>query len=98
MSRRLPRFTSSDQEAEFWSRVDSVDYWGVFHETDAPLELAPSLVRVIDQRSSSKRRVSLYLEAWTVRLARALADREGVHPHDVFRRWVEEGIRACRGK
>jgi len=98
MSARLPRFTSPDREAQFWSRVDSVDYWDVFHATDAPLELAPSLVRVIDQRSTSKRRVSLYLEAWTVRLARALADREGVHLHEIFRRWVEEGIRASRGK
>jgi hypothetical protein len=98
MSARLPRFTSPEQESRFWSRIDSVDYWDVFHETDASLELAPSLVRVIDQRSTSKRRVSLYLDAWTVRLAHALAEREGVHPHDVFRRWVEEGIRACRGK
>jgi len=95
---RLPRFASPEQEARFWSRVDSLDYWDVFHETDAPLELSPSLVRVIDQRSTSKRRVSLYLDAWTVQLARALAEREGVHPHDIFRRWVEEGIRARRGK
>jgi len=95
---RLPRFASPDQEARFWGRVDSVDYWDVFHETDVPLELSPSLVRVIDHRSTSKRRVSLYLDAWTVQLARALAEREGVHLHDVFRRWVEEGIRARRGK
>jgi hypothetical protein len=94
----LPRFTSPGQEERFWNRVDTVDYWDVFQETDAPLELSPSLVRVIDQRSTSKRRVSLYLDAWTVRLARVLAEREGVHPHDVFRRWVEEGIRSRRGK
>lgn len=97
-SSRLPRFASPEQEARFWSRVDTVDYWDVFRERDAPLELSPSLVRVIDQRSMSKRRISLYLDAWTVRLARALAEREGVHLHDVFRRWVEEGIRASRGK
>jgi hypothetical protein len=98
MNARLPRFASADQEALFWSRVDTVDYWDVFRETDAPLELAPALVRTIDHRSTSKRRVSLYLDAWTVRLARVLAEREGVHPHDVFRRWVEEGIRVRRGK
>ena len=97
-SSRLPRFTSPEQEARFWNRVDTVDYWGVFHETGDPLDLAPSLVRTIDQRASSKRRVSLYLDAWTIRLAHALAAREGVHPHDIFRRWVEEGIRAGRAK
>jgi hypothetical protein len=94
----LPRFTSPEQEARFWSRVDTLDYWDVFHETDVPLDLSPALVRVIDQRSTSKRRVSLYLDAWTVRLARVLAEREGVGLHDVFRRWVEEGIRVRRGK
>lgn len=94
----LPRFASPEQEARFWARVDSVDYWDVFHETSSPLDLSPSLVRVIDQRSTSKRRVSLYLDAWTVRLARVLAEREGVGLHDVFRRWVEEGIRVRRGK
>jgi hypothetical protein len=98
MRGRLPRFPSPDHEARFWSRVDSVDYWDLFHERDEPLELSPSLVRTIDQRSTSKRRVSLYLDAWTIRLARALAAREGIHSHDVFRRWVEEGIRAGRAK
>jgi hypothetical protein len=98
MNARLPRFGTPEQESRFWGRVDTVDYWDIFRETEEPLELAPSLVRTIDQRSTSKRRVSLYLDAWTVRLARVLAEREGVHPQDVFRRWVEEGIRARRGK
>ena len=93
---RLPRFSSPDHEARFWQRADTVDYWDVFQETSEPLDLAPSLIRSIDQRSTTKRRVSLYLDAWTIRLARALADREGVHPHDIFRRWVDEGIRAHR--
>lgn len=95
---RLPRFSSPGQEARFWSRTETVDLWDRFVETEEPLELAPSLVRAIDLRSTSRRRVSLYLEAWTIRLARALAEREGVHPHDIFRRWVDEGIRAQRSK
>jgi len=98
MSARIPRFTSPGQEARFWNRTDTVDLWDLFRETSEPLELAPSLVRAIDQRSTTKRRVSLYLEAWTIRLARVLAEREGVHPHDIFRRWVDEGIRAQRSK
>jgi hypothetical protein len=94
----LPRFSSPEQETRFWRRTDTVEFWDVFRETGESLDLAPSLVRSIDQRSTSKRRISLYLDTWTIRLARALADREGVHPHDIFRRWVDEGIRACRAK
>ena len=91
---RLPRFASPADEARFWMDADSLDYWDVFRETDASLELAPPLIRAIDQRSTSKRRVSLYLDVWTIRLARVLAARRGVPVHDIFREWVEEGIRA----
>ena len=93
-----PRFSSPEQESRFWRRTDTVGYWDVFRETGETLALAPSLVRTIDQRSTSKRRVSLYLDTWTIRLAGALAKREGVHPHDIFRRWVDDGIRAQRAR
>ena len=91
---RLPRFASPADEARFWMEAESLDYWDLFRETEQTLELAPPLIRAIDQRSMSKRRVSLYLDAWTIRLARVLSDRRGVPVHDIFREWVEEGIRA----
>lgn len=91
---RLPRFASAADEARFWMETDTVDFWDVFRHTDQALELAPPLVRAIDQRSTSKRRISLYLDDWTIRLARVLAARRGVPLHDIFREWVEEGIRA----
>jgi hypothetical protein len=75
-------------------QAESLDYWELFRETDEALELAPPLVRAIDQRSTSKRRVWLYLDAWTIRLARVLSARRGVPVHDIFREWVEEGIRS----
>ena len=95
---RAPRFSSLPEESRFWREADTVEYWDLFRETGESLELAPSLVRTIDQRSTSKRRISLYMDSWTIRLAHALAEREGVHPHDIFRRWVEEGIRARRSR
>ncbi len=91
---RLPRFSSPEEEERFWMESDTVDYWDVFPETRDSLELAPPLVRAIDQRSTSKRRISLYLDAWTIRLAQILSERRGVPIHDIFREWVEEGIRA----
>ena len=91
---RLPRFASAADEARFWMEADTVEFWDVFRHTDQSLELAPPLVRAIDQRSTSKRRISLYLDDWTIRLARVLAARRGVPLHDIFREWVEEGIRA----
>jgi hypothetical protein len=78
--------------------TDSVEYWDLFRETGESLELAPPLVRAIDQRSTSKRRIALYLDAWTIRLAQVLSERRGVALHDVFREWVEEGIRVRGGR
>ena len=63
---RLPRFSSPEEEARFWMETDSVDYWDQFRETGDALELAPPLVRAIDQRSTSKRRISLYLDVQNV--------------------------------
>ena len=97
-SPRLPRFHSPAEEARFWMEADSVDYWDLFRETAEPLELAPPLVRAIDQRSTAKRRIELYLDAWTIRLAQVVAARKGVPLHDIFRDWVEEGIRAKGGR
>jgi len=95
---RLPRFSSPEEEARFWMETDTVDYWNLFRETPEPLELAAPLVRAIDQRSTSKRRISLYLDSWTIRLAQILSERRGVALHDIFREWVEEGIRARSGR
>jgi hypothetical protein len=95
---RLRSFATPADEARFWMKSDSVDYWDVFRETGEPLELAPPLVRAIDQRSTSKRRISLYLDVWTIRLARVLSERRGVPLHDIFREWVEEGIRSRGGR
>ncbi len=91
---RLPRFAAPAEEARFWMDAESLEYWDVFRETDEGLDLAPPLIRAIEQRSTSKRRVALYLDAWTIRLARVLSARRGVPVHDIFREWVEEGIRA----
>jgi hypothetical protein len=97
-SSRLPAFASPAEESRFWMETDTVGYWDLFRETGDSLRLAPPLVRAIDQRSTSKRRISLYLDAWTIRLARVLSARRGVHLHDIFREWVEEGIRARSGR
>lgn len=90
---KLPRFKSERDEAEFWSTHDSTRYWHEFAEVHEPLDLAPDVAEKIVRRTRQKRLISLRLEAWQVRLARAIAARRRVPYLAVIRGWVEEGIR-----
>jgi len=72
------------------------DYWDSFEEVRDPVELDPKLVRAIDRRSRRKQLISIRLEAWQIRLAKATAARERIPYHAVIRRWIEEGIQRKR--
>lgn len=91
--KKLPRFETEKQEAEFWSTHDSTDYWEEFQEVDEPIELDPELARAIDRRSKRKQLISLRLENWQVRLAKAMAARSGIPYHTIIRSWITAGIR-----
>jgi hypothetical protein len=93
-ARPLPTFRNEAEEAEFWATHDSADYWDEFQDVDEPLELDPELAQAIDRRSRRKTLVSLRLEAWQVRLARAVAARRRLPYHAVLRGWIEQGIRS----
>ncbi|MBI2933828.1 MAG: hypothetical protein HYY16_19465 [Planctomycetes bacterium] len=93
---KLPRFKSEKEEAEFWATHDSVDYWREFEEVREPLEFDPKLARAIDRRSRKKELISIRLEKWQIRLARAIAARQRIPYHTIIRAWVTEGIRAKR--
>ena len=94
----LPRFKNEGEEAEFWATHDTADYWDQFKDVEEPLELDPKLARAIDHRARRKRLISIRLEAWQLRLARAVAARRHIPYHAVIRNWVSEGIRSRRAR
>ena len=96
--KKLPHFKSETEEAEFWATHDSVDYWEMFEDMEESLDVDPELLQTIDQRSKRKQLISLRLEKWQIRLARAVAARRGVPYHSVIRNWVAEGIRSTHAK
>jgi predicted DNA binding CopG/RHH family protein len=94
--KKLPRFRSEGEEADFWATNDSADYWEEFQDIEEPLELSPELTTAIDRRARRKQMISIRLETWQVRLAKAMAARRGVPYHAIIRGWVTEGIRSKR--
>ena len=93
--RTLRHFRSREDFVHFVETRDLAEYWDAFEEVP-PLELDPKLARSIDQRSRRKQLISIRLETWQVRLAKATAARERVPYHSVIRRWIEQGIGAKR--
>lgn len=94
--KKLPRFKNEGEEAEFWATHDTGDYWDQFNDVEEPLELDSKLARTIDRRARRKRLISIRLESWQLRLARAVAARRHMPYHAVIRNWVSEGIRSGR--
>jgi hypothetical protein len=91
--RRLPAFRSDAAFVQFVETHDLADYWESFKEVEDPVELDPKLARTIDRRSRRKQLISIRLENWQIRLAKATASREKIPYHTVIRRWIDEGIR-----
>lgn len=91
----LPSFRSGSAFDRFVETHDLADYWDEFEEAE-PIELARSLARRIDRAARRKQLISLRLETWQIRAAKALAARRGVPYHAVIRHWIDEGMRADR--
>jgi predicted DNA binding CopG/RHH family protein len=95
-AKRLPAFRSDAEFIRFVETHDLADYWDSFREVKDPIELDPRLARAIDRRSRRKQLISIRLENWQIRLAKATASREKIPYHTVIRRWIDEGIRKRR--
>ncbi len=95
-AKRLPDFRSESEFIRFVETHDLADYWDSFEEVEDPIEIDPRLARAIDRRSRRKELISIRLENWQIRLAKATASREKIPYHAVIRRWIDEGIRKRR--
>lgn len=93
VGRKLPEFRSQDEFVRFVETHDLADYWDEFEEVKDPVELDPKLAKSIDRRARNKKLISIRLEGWQIRLAKARAVKEGVPYQSVIRRWISEGIR-----
>jgi hypothetical protein len=95
-ARQLPVFRSDKDFIQFVETHDLADYWGSFEEVQEPTHLDPRLAGAIDRRSRRKQLISIRLENWQIRFAKATAIRERIPYHAVIRRWIDEGIQKRR--
>jgi len=91
--KKLPRFKSREEFANFFDHHDSTNYLEQTKEVDKLFVLAPELMRRIRDRSK-KKLVALRLTEWQIDRARAMAKKLHTPYQSIIRRWVEQGILA----
>lgn len=79
--RKLPRFKSIEEEAEFWDTHSFADYIDEFEEVKEPIFVKPR-----------KRVVSLRLDQETVTLLERLAEEKGLPYTTLVRMWLKERL------
>src|SRR5438309_2304929 len=80
----LPRFSAASEFDRFVETHDLASYWDEFEEADR-LELKPELATRIGRRAHRKKLISLRLDEWQLRAAKAIAARRKIPYHAVLR-------------
>lgn len=78
--KKIPKFKSEKEEADFWVTHDSADYLRETKEAD---------IKFIRPR---KRLVSLRLDEKTIRKLKKMADSKGIGYLELIRMWVLESL------
>jgi predicted DNA binding CopG/RHH family protein len=79
---KVPKFTTEQEEAEFWATHDSTDY---VEDTEAVD------VTFIDSRPP-KKQIALRLDGETIDALKAVASRKGIGYQTLIRLWVNERL------
>ncbi len=78
----IPKFTTEQEEAEFWATHDSIDF---VEDTEAVD------VTFIDNRPP-KKQIALRLDGETIDALKAVASRKGIGYQTLIRLWVNERL------
>lgn len=81
---RIPKFSSREEEAEFWDTHDITDYWD---------ELEPVKVRFSDRIDHG---VVVVFKSETFDKLFEMADERGVFPDALIHDWVAKGMKEAQ--
>jgi predicted DNA binding CopG/RHH family protein len=88
--KRLPKFKSEREEADFWATHDLTDYLHEFEKVD--FKLPASLRRRIKTRAATKKAVTFRLGMDQIAAAKAVASRKSVPYQTLMRMWIAERL------
>ncbi|MFH1847330.1 MAG: CopG family antitoxin [Candidatus Omnitrophota bacterium] len=93
MKKRLPKFKTEKQEAEFWDKHSPLDYFDGMEEIETPFEFNPKiLAEAAKATEEAKKMIALRIEPTQVDLAKIIAKNKGRGYQSLFRVWIKAGI------
>ena len=93
MKKKLPKFKSEKEEAEFWNKHSALDYPNEFSEIKDPFKFSPSLLKKIAEKHKEKKKcITLRMESSTTNLAKIIANKQKEHYQTLIRMWIKERI------
>ena len=90
--KQLPKFKSKQEEAEFWMRHDTADFWNAFEDVKEPIEVASNLVAEIRARHEKTKSISIRLYPSQLRMAKAIANKKHIPYQTILRDIIEQGL------
>lgn len=90
--KKLPRFKSAEEEAEFWETHSVTDYIDQLEPADEIFTLSPILAQRIQERAK-KRLVSIRLAEWEIEQSKQIAKRMKIPYQTLMREWIDQGLR-----
>lgn len=91
--KKIPKFKSEKEEAEFWSKHSPLDYPDEFKEIKKPFQFdVDFLKKMAKEHKEKKKTLTLRMEESQVLLAKIIANRLGDYYQSLIRDWVREGI------
>lgn len=72
--KKLPKFKSRQEEADFLMRHDTTDFWDAFEDIKEPLDVTPNLMAEVRARHEKTKPISIRLYPSQLRMAKAIAN------------------------
>ena len=91
--KKIPKFKSEKEEAQFWSEHSPLDFKEEFTEVKEPFEFDPALIRkIVKERKERKRSVTFRIEPSKIDLVKIIAKTHGNAYQTIIRMWINEKI------
>jgi predicted DNA binding CopG/RHH family protein len=98
-NKKLPRFHSEKEEADFWATHSLTDYLHEFEPADVDeLFLSHAELHKRIQERSEKKLISLRLAKWEIERSKEIAKKKKVPYQLLLREWIDAGLRAAFAK
>lgn len=87
-----PRFKSKKEEAEFWMKHDTADFWDTFEDVKEPVYVSPNVLATIKARHERTKAISIRLYPSQLRIAKTIARETHTPYQSILRNLIEQGL------